>query len=157
MHININKNANKLDIYKGENKFMDDYASIVLRCDNDSFQYDVNKNDAIGIINKLIDIFHLKAPNICNHVIEEQQSDKYGNYKQVMYSKCEEKFELWYCEKSPDHRCYYYTDGKDEQGYYVLDINNNKIYIEGHTDKDEEYESDDCCLFCGQPEERKWC
>ena len=64
----------------------------------------------------------------------------------------------WYCPKSLDLECHYNTDGKDEKGYYVILRDKAKgerrQYIEDK-DHDPRLENKDCCLFCGEPEERK--
>jgi hypothetical protein len=54
----------------------------------------------------------------------------------------------WRCKQSPDGVCHYYS----EDGQIEL-INGNKIPVT--PDHDSEYETDDCCLFCGMPDERK--
>lgn len=54
----------------------------------------------------------------------------------------------WYCPKSPDHTCYYYSDN----GFVEL-RNGEKVPVpEGH---DKRWESYDCCVFCNEPDERK--
>jgi len=63
---------------------------------------------------------------------------------------CKSSFDKdgWYCEPSPDKRCHYYSrDGK------ISLRNGNTVDIP--TDHDPEYETDDCCIFCGDPDERK--
>lgn len=55
----------------------------------------------------------------------------------------------WECANSPDGDCHYYTDEHN-----VIKLNDGTTYNMG-SDHDRENESDDCCLFCGEPEERK--
>jgi len=61
----------------------------------------------------------------------------------------------WYCPKSPDHACHYFSEGGKVKlaGGILVDI------PEDCKDEDGSYnpnwETDDCCLFCGSPEERK--
>ena len=54
----------------------------------------------------------------------------------------------WYCSKSPDHICYYFTNDRGK----VQLKNGTEVDVEEH---DKEYESDDDCLFCHLPDERK--
>jgi len=54
----------------------------------------------------------------------------------------------WFCEKSPDGVCHYYTiNGKVE----LL----NGTLIDQPKGHDPDNESDDWCIYCGMPEERK--
>lgn len=54
----------------------------------------------------------------------------------------------WRCPDSPDTACHYYTeDGKVE----LID----GTLIDPPADHDVEYETDDDCIFCGAPDERK--
>ena len=58
----------------------------------------------------------------------------------------------WWCDKSPDNSCYYYSDEKD--GSRIVELcNGTEVALPKELDP--EYETDDCCLFCGEPEERK--
>ena len=58
----------------------------------------------------------------------------------------------WYCPKSPDHTCYYYSHEKNDRR--VVDLINGKEHKlpEAYNHANE---SDDWCIFCGQPDERK--
>lgn len=60
--------------------------------------------------------------------------------------------EGWWCPDSPDHHCYYFTEEGFESRYVVLKDGTEYHFHKGH---DAEYETDDCCLFCCQPDERK--
>jgi hypothetical protein len=57
----------------------------------------------------------------------------------------------WYCAESPDHACHYYT--YDRKGTQVQLYDRTLHSLKEPSDP--EYESDDCCLFCNQPDERK--
>lgn len=59
----------------------------------------------------------------------------------------------WYCPGSPDQECHYYTL-EDENGYYTEMRDGSKVYMPKEYDN-KDYETDDDCLFCHQPEERK--
>lgn len=61
---------------------------------------------------------------------------------------CEEGFG-YYCPESPDSVCHYFTD----DGTITL-IDGSKVPVPNE-DHDPEYETDDSCLFCGDPYERK--
>lgn len=54
----------------------------------------------------------------------------------------------WRCKESPDGVCHYFS----EDGMVEL-INGNKVSVPANHDAD--YETDDCCIFCGMPDERK--
>lgn len=54
----------------------------------------------------------------------------------------------WRCTKSPDHVCHYYT----EEGTIMLI---DETVVNAPTDHDAESETDDSCIYCGMPEERK--
>jgi len=62
---------------------------------------------------------------------------------------CEKDFG-WWCDKSPDHVCHYFTEPYDAKNGKVLLVSGKKIKPPAH-----KYESLDNCLFCGEPEERK--
>jgi len=89
----------------------------------------------------------------CWHEIVER-----GEFGGAICKNCEDGrswnlFEWpWYCPKSPDHVCHYFSrfDHKGER--YVGSVNGEKIIFE---DYDGSYETSDQCIFCGQPEERK--
>ena len=62
-----------------------------------------------------------------------------------------------YCPKSPDHACHYFS----EDGYVKLNTGETVPKPRDPEDdpKDyalsDSYETDDCCIFCGSPQERK--
>jgi ribonuclease HI len=81
-----------------------------------------------------------KYRHLCQHHIVKK-------YDSVICDKCDEGFG-WYCPDSPDHTCYYYSD----EGNVTL-IDGTLVPIpETHNSS---YESDDYCIFCGSPDERK--
>lgn len=54
----------------------------------------------------------------------------------------------WRCKVSPDGVCHYFSeDGKVE----LID----GTFVDIPIDHDPEYETDDGCIFCGHPDERK--
>jgi len=55
----------------------------------------------------------------------------------------------WHCPQSPDQVCHYYTD-RDGQ---VRLLDGSKV--EPPSGHDAECETEDDCIYCGQPEERK--
>jgi len=61
----------------------------------------------------------------------------------------------WFCPESPDKECHYYTDSYDE-GLGVM-LRNGEIILAKDLPStwEENHESDDWCIFCGLPEERK--
>ena len=56
----------------------------------------------------------------------------------------------WFCEKSPDKGCHYFTEENTGKRFVRL-ANNDLIEVES----DPETETSDCCLFCQNPDERK--
>ena len=60
----------------------------------------------------------------------------------------------WYCPKSPDHTCYYFSE-KDKNGRYIDLLSGVRCYLPKNYEPTAGYESDDWCIFCGSPEERK--
>jgi hypothetical protein len=80
----------------------------------------------------------------CNHPIDHGGTEEYVG----SCPKCGEYFDGWKCSESPDGVCHYYSDeGKVELidgSYYSLPEN-----------YDADNETDDGCIFCGQPRERK--
>ena len=62
----------------------------------------------------------------------------------------------WRCPDSPDNTCHYYTsEVKNSDGKRVVALSNGLHYMaDDYTIDDANAETDDCCLFCGFPEER---
>jgi len=58
----------------------------------------------------------------------------------------------WYCPDSPDHVCHYFSKTDKSGNKYVVSINGEKIILKGYNPY---RESDDWCIFCGNPDERK--
>jgi len=69
---------------------------------------------------------------------------------QAICNICGQDFN-WWCEDSPDHVCHYYSSAHDGK-VYVLLIDDSETDFQ--STKDPEYESEDECLFCGQPRQR---
>lgn len=87
-----------------------------------------------SLAKKLLDL------NVCkNHTIVRKNDTAYC-------SICNEYFN-WFCEESPDNTCHYYS--KNNQ---ITLINKTTYTLK---DYNNDYETDDCCIFCGQPNERK--
>lgn len=57
----------------------------------------------------------------------------------------------WYCPNSPDHKCYYYSEEID--GKRGVTLMNGTFFV--LTSGSKQDESDDWCIFCNGPEERK--
>lgn len=102
----------------------------------------------------------------CPHQIVSN-FDKYD--PSVYCTICGEGFG-WYCEKSPDHACHYFSEKGDHDKIKLVDgtlvdnpaatIDPDDVDYENDTDPllnpyDASYENDDECLFCGAPDERK--
>jgi hypothetical protein len=86
----------------------------------------------------------------CQHEIKIPSARDLKHYSgSAICIICGEDFG-WYCPKSPDHICYYRSES---DGWTVILRNGTKVTLNEHSDP--EYQTDDCCLFCGAPEERK--
>ena len=90
----------------------------------------------------------LVAAHVCVIPEKSAPSTRYG-YEDWGSAQCKcGKYHGWYCPKSPDHRCYYFTQA-------------GKVLMKDGTledpppEHDTDYESDDWCVFCGSPDERK--
>ena len=90
--------------------------------------------------------FNGKCPHEFRELTNKEIKDKWMS-EGAQCLICEGGFG-WRCKKSPDSVCHYSSqDGKVE----LLD--GTKVDVpEGH---DPKYESDDGCIFCGMPDERK--
>lgn len=65
-----------------------------------------------------------------------------------------ERIFSWDCPKSPDYKCHYFTEEPWYDGRRVVYLSDGRTYgYDGQVPQ--EYESEDCCLFCGEPYERK--
>lgn len=87
----------------------------------------------------------------------EQSSDEHcarsrwghsGSYCTV----CKQHFS-WYCPASPDHACHYYSGPAAGGGRQVALF--NEVMYELPAEYDGRWETEDDCIFCHQPEERK--
>ena len=58
----------------------------------------------------------------------------------------------WRCENSPDGVCHYRT--REQNGIHVVDLITEFAIHNMPPDYDNSHESEDECLFCGQPEKR---
>lgn len=88
---------------------------------------------------------------MCTHPAE-----KVGEKKNSDCAHCTEcdKTLGWFCPESPDKQCHYYTS-KDDKGYYVELRSGERHYFNNYKKSDQDDETDDSCLFCGEPDERK--
>jgi hypothetical protein len=64
----------------------------------------------------------------------------------------------WFCTESPDNTCHYHSEEGpqlyDEKPYNYVHLITGEEHVLP-ADYDGKYETEDCCIFCGQPEERK--
>lgn len=104
--------------------------------------------------------FHLSEINRlrkeCQHsfkpLTSKQLSDEWMSVGAFCIGGCDKSFG-WRCKKSPDGVCHYFSeDGKVE----LIDGTTVTVPadVDGHVN-DPNYETEDSCLFCGHPEERK--
>ena len=71
-------------------------------------------------------------------------------------SECGETFG-WWCDKSPDKSCHYFTElnGKVPSPNVCVKLINDVLFSMPDPNYDRRFETEDCCLFCGEPQERK--
>lgn len=77
----------------------------------------------------------------CFHVIENKFDSAFCNICELDFGH--------FCQDSPDNTCHYFTE---KEGFILLN-NGNKILPP--LEHNQKYETYDCCIFCGEPEERK--
>ncbi len=71
-------------------------------------------------------------------------------------SVCDDKFDGWYCPSSPDHFCHYDSWTEDGINHYIYISEGDEFeQFQLPEDHDPCEGSEDDCIFCGQPEERK--
>ena len=98
-----------------------------------------------------------KIETNCKHVIVEVGAEpKYGWNGSAVCEDCNTSFG-WWCPTSPDHTCYYYTH--EAAGYLLTSrfivLRDGTDFILRDYKGDPEYENDDDCVFCHEPDERK--
>jgi hypothetical protein len=84
--------------------------------------------------------------SICPHTYYKRSGDSRSCLE------CNERLGGWWCDKSPDNSCYYFSEMKN--GKCVVELDNKTEFILPD-DHDYENEDEDWCLFCGEPEEIK--
>jgi len=102
--------------------------------------FDKIRNDIIELQRKLGQMV-----NDCKHEVP--------NYKQDSSARCQicGKYFGWSCHDSPDHVCHYFSIEKD--GQIGVELIDGSFYPLPNHNAD--YESDDWCIFCQEPDERK--
>ena len=107
------------------------------------------------------------SPDNCQHPVEsleptgpgkveDERDPQFGHedWGSVRCKICRSRLG-WWCPHSPDYRCHYRTEGVNNDGNFVVVLKDGKRHVlEQHPNPNEE-ESEDFCLFCGCPEERK--
>ena len=86
---------------------------------------------------------------VCAHKTLIETSYEVGQCKD-----CKKTFD-WYCPDSPDNQCHYYTQDTPEGKGLLFRDGTIMLTKDFPEDWDPDYETDDCCIFCGQPDERK--
>lgn len=108
-------------------------------------------------LNPLLEIRD-KLKDSCEHVFGcEDCNDvdcKCGEALSAHCLICGKSSHIWYCPKSPDHVCHY-DSRKDEADRLYVELYNGKRFYKLPEDHDPDNESDDWCIFCGYPDERK--
>lgn len=84
-------------------------------------------------------------PNFCEH---PSFSKKYNS------AKCNDcgSYMGHFCKSSPDNLCYYFSEEAEAKLFVTLHNGSRHSLPKDH---DVEGESDDWCIFCGEPEDRK--
>ena len=93
---------------------------------------------------------HLES---CTHALSHDSDTLFGDGR-VWCEICDKNFG-WYCSKSPDQSCHYFTEDSKillNDGTLVDVPRDEEDVGEPYNDK---WETDDSCLFCGAPDERK--
>jgi hypothetical protein len=100
--------------------------------------------------NEVVDSLTDELFPISGHVCKHEKLHGLAEDKFVSCQTCSENFG-WYCPKSPDKQCHYYTfEFPEGRGILLL---NGEIML--RPDADQTMESSDGCMFCHQPQERK--
>lgn len=98
-----------------------------------------------------------KIESNCKHSIKQVGATP--KYKHEGFASCEncDRDFGWWCPDSPDHTCHYYT--VIVEGFLItaraVELVNGTEHILYDYDGDPEYETDDDCVFCHEPDERK--
>lgn len=103
---------------------------------------EVMKNDIDRLRQRLKDLL-----SKCTHCIVDQFDD-------ALCEVCDRVFG-WWCPTSPDHCCHYTTESVTKDGEvkrYVQLFKGDKDF--NFPKENYDPESDDCCLYCGEPKER---
>ena len=79
----------------------------------------------------------------CTH----EETETYGFSESKRCKACDKDLG-WGCKESPDGVCHYYTADKKVKLA-------GGILVDPPKDHDFECETDDSCIYCGEPEERK--
>lgn len=107
------------------------------------------KNQLVEIQRKISEI-----NDNCHHtIIEVGAQPEYGWHGDATCEDCDTHFG-WWCPVSPDHTCYYHTEEIGKERGVTLHNGQNHIFQE-YDLADVEYETEDNCLFCHDPDERK--
>jgi len=99
----------------------------------------------------------------CTHwfpdLTEEELADKWMS-EGALCKSCKKDFG-WRCKESPDQTCHYWTI-IDRDGVRCVQLNNElldhafpRTFDDGAWHWHPDNETDDICLYCGLPEERK--
>lgn len=100
---------------------------------------------------KLMDLERILM-NICPHDKPRIQHGESGQCPE-----CRGYVGGWWCPKSPDNSCYYHSEpivknGSESVNVVVLE---NGEHVELPRTHNPDNESEDWCIFCGAPDERK--
>lgn len=91
-----------------------------------------------------------ECPHSFKPLSNKELKDEDFSDSAICISGCGQRFG-WRCKESPDGVCHYLPfDDK-----HVKLLNGELVLISEETLEDAQDEHYECCLFCGQPEERK--
>jgi hypothetical protein len=98
-----------------------------------------------------------KIESNCKHVLVQVHANpKYDDNGSARCENCDRYFS-WWCPDSPDHACHYITH--EVEGYLLtaraVELVDGTEHILHDYEGDPEYENDDGCVFCHEPDERK--
>jgi|688.fasta_scaffold438176_2 hypothetical protein len=89
-----------------------------------------------------------KLENELSHLIQSCTHECLNSYAGESYCVICRRGFGWLCKESPDKVCHYYSNDK------MVELINGKL-VPIPSDHDPKYETDDACIYCGEPEERK--
>ena len=101
----------------------------------------------------VLDSNKIRLPHKCSFkpLTKKELADEWMSVSAVC-TQCN-KYYGWRCKKSPDGVCHYFTQPKGKSVPLIDGTYDNKKFKTKNYNQ--EYETEDLCLYCGHPDERK--